>query len=299
MQRPVRIITAPDPQHVGLEFDSVKEAAEFIGCDSSSIAPTTRGKRKIYGYQFEYLEAPHPGGGSPTHISWASMKQRCNDRNAQYYGARGITYCDRWELYTNFLEDMGERPEGMTLDRKNPDGHYTPDNCRWATPKQQVFNRRPFKTSHSGKEGVRNTEDKTWAARISADGKGRFGKTRKSTRVYLGPTRDQVEVIQIEAKRIRDLAGIKGLMSFKDWLRSQIRRGRPRGIKGNPPSPISVRRSDGVEFPSMKEAARQTPGAGPAHIRAVILGIRQVGSPGKEFDLPGALGFTLGASFTP
>ena len=75
--------------------------------------------------------------GTPTYTSWEQMKKRCR-LNSRHY--ENITYCDRWEEFSNFLEDMGERPPGTTLDRVDRLGNYWPENCRWATPTVQNRN---------------------------------------------------------------------------------------------------------------------------------------------------------------
>ena len=84
---------------------------------------------------------------SPTYNSWQAMIQRCHNPNSYKYpeyGQRGIIVCRRWRKFVNFLADMGERPKGTTLDRKDSTKGYFKENCRWATSKQQTKNRRPW-----------------------------------------------------------------------------------------------------------------------------------------------------------
>lgn len=104
---------------------------QSCGClraEMRALANTTHGKTMTKAYE-----------------SWASMIQRCtNPKKKQFanYGGRGIKVCDRWLKFENFLADMGECPSGKSLDRINNDGDYEPGNCRWATRKEQMRNRR-------------------------------------------------------------------------------------------------------------------------------------------------------------
>lgn len=94
------------------------------------------------------------------------MRARCLNPDCPkfpIYGGRGISICGRWDSFENFLADMGPRPAGMTLDRKETDGNYEPGNCRWATPLEQSRNRRPVRLNEdrvrSIRSDVRSAED--------------------------------------------------------------------------------------------------------------------------------------------
>ena len=110
---------------------------------------------------------------SPTYSTWSHMTTRCtNEKHNAYhnYGGRGITICTRWQGengFINFLDDMGVRPQGMTLDRyPDTNGNYEPDNCRWATHYEQSRNKRKnIWIEYNGKKMVQTD----WAHKLNID----------------------------------------------------------------------------------------------------------------------------------
>ncbi len=78
---------------------------------------------------------------TPTYNSWVLMHKRCRNKNNPRYGGIGISVCERWISFTNFYEDMGERPTGMSIDRIETCKGYFKDNCRWANDDTQANNR--------------------------------------------------------------------------------------------------------------------------------------------------------------
>lgn len=143
----------------------------------------------------------HGRYGTPEYISWRETKARCFNKNRKSYedyGAKGITMCDQWKCsFSTFLNDMGEQPkdgEIYTLDRKDPLGDYSPDNCRWATLTQQARNKSGLPSNNtSGVKGVRwdnkastikGEEDKWYAVAYWRDLNGKSKSKSYSLKKY-------------------------------------------------------------------------------------------------------------------
>jgi hypothetical protein len=99
------------------------------------------------GCRLSKTHVTHGGWRTKEYRTWHNLKCRClnpNNKDFPQYGGRGITVCERWvNSFEAFLEDMGHAPtKEHSIDRKNGDGPYSPENCRWATKKEQVLNRK-------------------------------------------------------------------------------------------------------------------------------------------------------------
>lgn len=108
------------------------------------------------------MNQPNPHSFDKTHpfyAAWVRMRQRCyNPKSTQYeyYGGRGITVDSRWDIFENFYQDMWSTWRlGLTLDRKEVNGSYSKDNCRWATWQEQAENKRPYKIDVRNSSGVK------------------------------------------------------------------------------------------------------------------------------------------------
>lgn len=127
---------------------------------------------------------------SNTYGIWRGMINRCHNHAApayEYYGALGISVCDRWHSFENFLSDMGECPPGMSIDRVNNSEGYSPQNCRWATMTVQAANRSDVARKSKASRGVTHTGSR-YIARIKRDGQehylGSYGSDEEASQAY-------------------------------------------------------------------------------------------------------------------
>lgn len=123
----------------------------------------------------------HGLAGTKPYNIWANMRSRCNNPNTTFYnnyGGRGIVHQESWRYFENFWEDMGPTyVEGFELDRIDPNGNYTKENCRWADDCTQAYNKRQYSNNTSGKTGVvLNKRSQKWIVTINVN----------KERVYVG-----------------------------------------------------------------------------------------------------------------
>jgi hypothetical protein len=156
-----------------LESNSENRVLWVFKCDCGEIATLRRSRAKERGHcgclkleRYSRANTRHGKSFTPEYKSWTAMKQRClnpNGRKFLLHGGRGITVCERWrKSFVSFLDDMGTRPPGTTLERKNNNGNYEPGNCRWATPTEQNRNKRTTRKIIIGGLNLPLTE---WAER--------------------------------------------------------------------------------------------------------------------------------------
>jgi len=133
-----------------------------------------------YGFEKDTSRLKEGQTKHPLYKTWQSLKLRCynvQDSHYKWYGSKGIKVCERWTGkygFYNFIEDMGERPKGYSLDRIDCGGDYEPSNCRWASVHTQNANRMSY---NNEVPGVTKKETGRWRARLMVSGKNLLDKS--------------------------------------------------------------------------------------------------------------------------
>lgn len=183
-----------------------------VKCDCGSIKKVylydiQRGKVKSCGCLNQELRikraTSHGMKGTKIYTTWKNIRNRChNKNNPQYhnYGGRGIKICERWNNFQNFYDDMGDIPEGKSIDRIDNDGDYSPDNCKWSTYQEQAENKGKYRNSKTGITGVTITHQGFYRSYIDIKGKRYF--------LYHGDNLEQAINARKEAERSRNILEI-------------------------------------------------------------------------------------------
>lgn len=162
-------------EHIAAVNSLKSGLVKSCGCLASE---TARSKSKKHG---QY--------GTPTYKVWDSMHQRCTNPNStsyKRYGALGLTVCAQWGEFENFLQDMGERPAGLSIDRIDNSKGYEPGNCRWATPRQQRMNQSRATINIEQAEAIREMRSLTgWGPKRISEALG-VSRGAVSGVLYLG-----------------------------------------------------------------------------------------------------------------
>lgn len=146
------------------------------------------------------IKASHGQRDSASYVIWKGMNQRCsNPKSPRYsdYGGRGITVCAEWRHdFMAFLRDMGERPFGLTLERKKNDLGYSPDNCIWATYEAQAANRRQRSNSVIITSNGRTMTLAEWSRELKTSSTAIQGRIRR------GMSPSEAVTVEIKRKRV-------------------------------------------------------------------------------------------------
>ncbi len=142
-------------RHGGLVWRCVCECGNVKDVPSASLRS---GGTRSCGCLFGKHMITHGMSKTPEYKVWCFMIQRCNNPKSDsypLYGGRGISVCSRWEVFENFISDMGRRPDNsLSIERVDNERGYSPDNCKWDTHTAQARNTRKPKTNTSGIKGV-------------------------------------------------------------------------------------------------------------------------------------------------